>query len=237
MRRLVSYPDAQAVADATAARLLIVIGDTLAIQARADVVLTGGTVGIKTLASMAASPLASTIDWTAVHLWWGDERFVPAGHADRNEGQAQQAALELLPVPPVNIHRMGASDQFATVEDAAAAYADEVAREGNPQWDLVLLGIGPDAHVASLFPGHEGFADSSAPVLAVHDSPKPPPTRVSLALATINKARRIWVIAAGQDKAQAVKHCLAQDHDYPAGAVHGTHETLVLVDVAALAFD
>ncbi|PKQ26083.1 MAG: 6-phosphogluconolactonase [Actinobacteria bacterium HGW-Actinobacteria-4] len=235
MRRVVSYPDAQAVADATAARLLTVVADTLSQRPRVDVVLTGGTVGIKTLASIAASPLAGSIDWTAVHLWWGDERFVTSGDPDRNEGQAQGAALGALPIPEHNIHRMGAADRYATVEDAAHAYSDEIEREGSPEWDIVLLGIGPDGHVASLFPGHSAFGDSSALALAVHDSPKPPPTRVTLSLQTINRAHRVWVVAAGADKADAVRHCLAMTGDYPAGAVRGTDETLVLVDVAAIA--
>jgi 6-phosphogluconolactonase len=184
----------------------------------------------------AASPVARAVDWTSVHLWWGDERFVEAGHPDRNEGQAQRAALGLIAIPEQNIHRMGAADEYGTAETAAAAYSDEIAREGSPAWDVVLLGIGPDGHVASLFPGHDAFAaaDAGARVLAVHDSPKPPPTRVTLGLGTINRARRVWIVAAGADKAEAVGHCLAEVKRYPAGAVHGTEETLVLVDATAM---
>ena len=87
MRTVVVYPDATALAEATAARLLLALTDTIAVRGRADVVLTGGTVGIATLAGAAASPLRNSVDWTSVHLWWGDERFVPHGDADRNEGQ------------------------------------------------------------------------------------------------------------------------------------------------------
>jgi 6-phosphogluconolactonase len=233
-RRVVVYPDSQAVADAAAARLLTAIADTLAVRARMDIVLTGGTVGIKTLASVAASPLSAAVDWAAVHFWWGDERFVPRGDGDRNEGHAQEALLGRIPVPEHNVHRMGGSDEFETAESAAATYHDEMSREGTPLWDVLLLGLGPDGHVASLFPGHPGFTQVGANVLAVHDSPKPPPTRVSLGLGAINRARQVWVVAAGEDKADAVKHCLDGDSSYPGAAVKGTEGTLWMLDAAAV---
>ncbi|WP_062134046.1 6-phosphogluconolactonase [Demequina aestuarii] len=232
-REVIVYADAEAVADATAARLLLSIGDTLAHRESVHVVVTGGTVGIATLAAAATSPLAKAIDWTDVHIWWGDERFVPVGHEDRNEGQAQAALLASLPLPEENIHRMGAPGQYATVEDAASAYANDYSDAGSPAFDVLMLGLGPDGHVASLFPGHPGFAASGAPTLAVHDSPKPPPTRVSLALETINGAREVWVIAAGAAKADVVARCLRGDADLPGAAVSGSDRTLWLIDAAA----
>ncbi|WP_062526285.1 6-phosphogluconolactonase [Demequina rhizosphaerae] len=233
--RVVVHPSAEAVADATAARLLVTLIDTLSVRDRADVVLTGGTVGIATLASAARSPLASAVDWTSVHVWWGDERFVPAGDPDRNEGQAQEALLGSLPLPEENIHRMGASSDFATAEEAAFSYAEDVAVEGTPEWDVLMLGMGPDGHVASLFPGHPGYAERGAEAIAVHDSPKPPPTRVSLTLESIRRARRVWVVAAGAAKADVVARSLHGDLELPAAAVRGTVETLWLVDAEAVA--
>lgn len=234
MRRVVVYPDAQTLADATAARLLTSLTDALATQDTAHIVLTGGTVGIKTLASIAHSPVKEAINWSAVHVWWGDERFVPSGDADRNEGQAQSALLGSLPLPEENIHRMGSSDDFHSPESAAAAYLDLMSRHGTPQWDVLLLGLGPDGHVASLFPGHPGFTKLGANVIAVHDSPKPPPTRVSLGLGAINRAKQVWVVAAGAEKADAVKQCLGGDGQYPGSEVGGTEATLWLVDAAAI---
>ncbi|SEI80697.1 6-phosphogluconolactonase [Demequina mangrovi] len=233
--RVVVHTDAEALAEATAARLLLTVIDTLSVQDRADVVLTGGTVGIATLAAVSRSPLAAAIDWTSVHVWWGDERFVPAGDADRNEGQAQAALLAGLPLPEENIHRMGASSDFASAEEAAFAYAEDIAVEGAPAWDVLMLGMGPDGHVASLFPGHEGYAATGAEVVAVHDSPKPPPTRVSLTLESIRRAKRVWVVAAGAAKAEVVGRSLHGDLELPAAAVRGVQETLWLVDAEAVA--
>ncbi|WP_062078738.1 6-phosphogluconolactonase [Demequina globuliformis] len=232
MRQVRVYADADAVAESTAARLLLSISDALAVRGRADIVLTGGTVGIATLAAAAASPLVRTVDWTSVHVWWGDERFVAAGHADRNEGQAQEALLHSVPLPEDNIHRMGSTDKYATAEDAAQAYAADIAAAGTPQWDVLLLGLGPDAHVASLFPGHPVFTSSDAETHAVHDSPKPPSDRVSLGLPSINRAREVWVVAAGEGKAEAVADSLRRT-GVPGGAVDGSERTLWLLDAAA----
>ena len=230
---VIIYADNDAVAQATAARLLLRIGDLLAHQERVDVVLTGGTVGILTLVEAAKSPLASNVDWTAVHVWWGDERFVPAGDADRNEGQAQEALLSHIPLPEENIHRMGAEGQFDSAEDAAAAYASTYADAGSPAFDVLMLGLGPDGHVASLFPDHAGYAATGEAAIAVHDSPKPPPSRVSLSLETINKASEVWVVATGAPKAEVIAKCLQGDTTFPGAAVRGTERTLWLLDAAA----
>lgn len=244
MRTVVIYADQQAVADATGARLGIAVSDVLALRGVAHVVLTGGTVGIGLLASLAASPLVGLIDWTSVHVWWGDERFVGAGDADRNEGQAQVALLGRVPIPEENIHRMGSSDDFASAEDAAAAYSHEISVSGSPVWDVVMLGMGPDGHVASLFPGHPVYAGSdvagsdvakasAAEAVAVNDSPKPPATRLSLSLASINRALEVWIVAAGAPKADAVSRGLAGDTSLPVAAVGGKQRTLWLLDSAA----
>lgn len=232
-RHVVVLPDADAVAAEAATRLLSAIADAVSARGEAHIVLTGGTVGIKTLSKVAASPRRDTIEWASVHVWWGDERFVPPGDPDRNEGQAQEALLKHLTLPEENIHRMGDSHAFANAEDAAAAYLGEMAAHDNPKWDVLLLGLGPDGHVASLFPHHPSFTASSASVFAVHHSPKPPATRVSLGLVSIGRARQVWVVAAGAEKADAVKECLAGNESYPGAVVHGSKETLWLIDAVA----
>lgn len=249
MTSVLVYPSVQAVAEAAAARLLLATGDAVALRGRADVVLTGGTLGIAVLAGAAVSPLSRSLDWTSVHLWWGDERFVPTGDDDRNEGQAQSALLRALPLPEDNIHRVAGADQVTSAGAAADAYSAEIASHGDPQWDVALFGVGPDGHVASLFPGHEVFEQSrqqvadagphgasstaAARALPVTDSPKPPPKRVTLTLATINQARQVWLLAAGASKADAVSGALRHGSDLPAAYVHGTERTLWLLDAAA----
>jgi len=245
MRSVIIYADAQAVADATGARLGLVVSDAVATRGVAHVVLTGGTVGVELLRSLAVSPLAALIDWTSVHVWWGDERFVATGDADRNELQAQHALLSSIALPEENIHRIGASDHYDSAELAAAAYHSEIVNEGrDPQWDVALFGMGPDGHVASLFPGHPAFTQQRdsfehdwtghAPrAVAVLDSPKPPSARVTMTLATINRAREVWIVAAGAPKADAASLGLAGDANLPVAVVAGTQRTLWLLDAAA----
>lgn len=237
-RTVLVYADASAVAESTGARLLLAAADAVAVRGIAHIVVTGGTVGIELLRRAAASPLAELVDWTSVHVWWGDERFVAAGDADRNEGQAQEALLGSLPLPEENIHRMGASDRFATAEDAAADYIAQIKAAGSPAWDVALFGMGPDGHVASLFPEHPVYealraGQVGADALAVHDSPKPPATRVTLSLDAINRAREVWIVAAGAEKAPAVAEALRSGSVLPAAAVRGTEHTLWLIDTAA----
>jgi 6-phosphogluconolactonase len=242
-RIAVVHPDPGTVATATAARLLLRLLDAQSTHRPVHVVLTGGTVGIRTLSEVAASPLVDAVDWAGVHLWWGDERFLPAGDADRNETQARAALVDHLPIPPENVHPMAAADQVATPEDSAAAYAAELARFADdtvggpavPPFDVLLLGMGPDGHVASLFPGHPGLSVTDTAVIGVHGSPKPPPQRVSLTFPAIRAARQVWLVVAGEDKAPAAGRLLADDEldSTPAAGARGSRATLVLLDAAA----
>lgn len=247
-RLAVVHPDAATLAAATAARLLLRLLDGQATHRPLHVGLTGGTVGIRTLREMAASPLRDAVDWTGVHLWWGDERFLPSGHPDRNETQAREALLDALPVPVGNVHAMPAADApgISTPEDSAAAYAAELARFAGeapgddagpavPSFDVLLLGMGPDGHVASLFPGHEALEVVDRTVVGVHGSPKPPPERVSLTWPAIEAAREVWLVVAGADKAEAAARGLAGDDvtRTPAAAALGRRRTLWLLDVQA----
>jgi 6-phosphogluconolactonase len=237
-RDVVVHPDARVLAESVAARLLTHLVDAQSHRSPVHVVLTGGTVGIASLAAVAASPVRDAVDWTGVHLWWGDERFLPAGDPDRNETQARDAFLDALgdALPPQNVHPMPArSDDVPTPEASAEAYAAELAEAGSPAFDVVLLGMGPDGHVASLFPGHEALDVSGRATVAVHGSPKPPPERVSLTFDAIRAAREVWVVAAGAEKADAVASALrgVPVATTPAAGALGSERTLWLVDVAA----
>ena len=147
-------------------------------------------------------------------VWWGDERFVPADDDDRNEGAARRALLDVVGVPAARVHAMPPSDgAFAEPEDAAAWYAGELAAAAAPgsdlpRFDVLLLGIGPEGHTASIFP-ESPAAHDERPVFAVRDCPKPPPTRVSLGFSAINTADEVWLVVAGEDKAPAVARAVA----------------------------
>jgi 6-phosphogluconolactonase len=240
---VVIEPDAETLARAVAAALVARLSAAQAVHGTASVVVTGGGVGTAVLehvARLAAEPARETVDWTAVDVWWGDERFVPAADEERNEKGARTALLDRVGVPDGRIHAMPPSDgEFAEPEDAAAWYADQLAAaapEGAqfPRIDVLLLGMGPEGHVASIFPESPAVSDRR-PVVAVRDCPKPPPTRVSLGFAAINSAEEVWLLVSGEGKAPAVAQALsgASPEELPAAGVHGRRATRWLLDVAA----
>ncbi|WP_306233334.1 6-phosphogluconolactonase [Agrococcus beijingensis] len=222
--------DRAALVRSAADRLTALIGDLLVAQGRATIAVTGGSVGNELLAALADRE----IDWSRVHITWSDERFVEAGSADRNAQQAREALLDLVPIPEANVHELPASDSATLDEGAvqATAMLEELGRI-----DLTLLGMGPDAHIASLFPGLPGVRERGARVIAVRDSPKPPPDRLSFTLDAIDASDRVWLIVAGDDKAEAVAlaHSGADADIAPAGAPQGRLETVMLLDDAAAA--
>jgi 6-phosphogluconolactonase len=240
-----AWHDPDALAEAVAARLVTRLVTTQADRGHAGVVLTGGRVGIAVLAALARSPGRDVVDWSALDVWWGDERFVPADDPDRNEGQARRALLDHVPVDPARVHPMPASspDETGDVHAAAEAYAEELARHADleahaplPHLDVLLLGVGEDGHVASLFPGSPALADTGT-VVGVEGAPKPPPRRVSLTLRTIRSADEVWLVAAGDAKAAAVALALGggEPQTTPAAAARGRLETCWLLDRAAAA--
>jgi 6-phosphogluconolactonase len=237
---IVVEPDAEHLARAVGQALVARLAAAQAVHGTASVVLTGGGIGIAVLeqvAALAAEPEREVVDWTAVEFWWGDERFVPAGDDERNEKAARTALLDRVGVPAERVHAMPPSDgAFATPEDAAAWYAEQLAAAATdggplPRFDVLLLGIGPEGHTASIFPGSPAARDER-PVLAVHDCPKPPPTRVSLGFPAINSAEEIWLVVSGEGKADAVARGVAgaEPADLPAGAVRGRRATRWLLD-------
>jgi 6-phosphogluconolactonase len=240
---VIVHRDATMLAKAVAARLVTRLVDAQAAQGSASLVLTGGGVGTAALAAIAESPVRDAVDWARLDLWWGDERFLPAGHQDRNETQARAALLDRVPVAADRVHPMPPSDgpDGPDPEAAAARYADQLRAASRPQdhgptpaFDILLLGMGPDGHVASLFPGMPAIYDER-PVVAVRGAPKPPPTRLSLTFRSIQDAREVWVVAAGEEKAGAAHLALsgAGQTQVPAAGARGRQRTLWLLDHAA----
>ena len=240
---VVTHRDAMLLAQAVAARLVTALVDAQAARGSASVVLTGGGIGIATLRELAASPARDAIDWDALDVWWGDERFLPQGHPERNETQAREALLDSVPVDPTRVHPMGASNGDAgdDLDSAAERYAEELAKAARPEdhgpvptFDVLLLGVGPDGHVASLFPESPALYDTRT-VIPVRGAPKPPPTRLTLSTAAINAAHEVWLVAAGEEKAAAVRLALsgAGPSAVPAAGVRGRARTLWLLDRAS----
>lgn len=229
-RRLVILPDRSSVERAVADCVVTVLTDAIRVRGRADWVVTGGTVGIGSLVAVSNHPNVAAVDWNRVHVWWGDERFVPEGHPDRNDAQARGALFDQIAIPSENLHSFPARTN-GSVDMAADQFVAEYPG-GFPVFDLVLNGIGPDGHVASLFPGKDHGSDSAL-VLAVHDSPKPPAERLTFTFAALNNSRHVWIVAAGADKAGAVVRLMSNDSATPATKLRGETETVVCVDTAA----
>lgn len=225
MRPVVNrFKDAEGVAIGAAEAIAKRVSELLTTQSTVNLVVTGGTVGILTLAKLRDVQ----VDWTGVQIWWGDERFVERGSDDRNELQARRALIDHIEIPAENLHPFPASDEGLTLDEAAEAFRKVVA---GVNFDILLLGIGPDGHVASLFPGKNAEGEL---VVAEHDSPKPPPQRLSLSYAAINSASEVWFTVAGADKQNAVATAFGDNpQELPVGRVSGRERTLWFVDATA----
>ena len=246
-RRVLVHQNKKALAGSVAARFLTNMVDVLHEQDEAHVVLTGGSVGIAVLEAINESAARDTIDWSRVNFWWGDERWVPRTDRARNELQAREALLDHLDVPQSNIHSFGASDDLVdadadSLDAAAARYTAELLAhapkgEQYPRFDVTFLGVGPDGHVASLFPHRSGIREREASVVTVRDSPKPPADRLSLTRPVLNSSNRVWLVLAGSDKASALGLALAgaSRDEVPAAGIKGRYRTVFFVDGDAAA--
>jgi 6-phosphogluconolactonase len=216
------------VAEALAARLMARLVEIQREQRIPQVALTGGRIATKAYERLAAEGARSAVDWSLVEFWWGDERFVPAEDSERNAKQALDLLSEPLQLIPDRLHPMAPSDSGVDLDQAADDYARAL---GSTVFDVCLLGMGPDGHVASIFPEHPSSYESGE-VIAVRSSPKPPPERISLTLPVINRSREVWFIVSGADKAAAAKMALlgAGPVQIPAGGVSAAGRTLWLMD-------
>ena len=187
------FSDAGQLVDAAAARLVTTI------------VLTGGGTGIALLEKLREA--TGDIDWSQIDLYWGDERFLPSGDPERNEVQAREALLDHVPVDPDRVHAMAASDGIYDGDPHGAATAYEqllgAQAHGNqvPTFDVHLLGMGGEGHVNSLFPHTDAVREEARFVVAVTDSPKPPPVRITLTLPAVRRAKEVWLLVSGAAKA------------------------------------
>jgi len=230
------YPDKDQLVAAVGDRLVDAITTAIDSRGQASVVLTGGGTGIGLLERVGER--SGEIDWSKVHVFWGDERFVPHDDDERNDRQAREALLDNIDIPASNVHAMAASDgEFGDDLSAAAeAYARVLAETGGtevtPVFDVHLLGMGPEGHVNSLFPDTDAVRETEQMVVAVTDSPKPPPLRITLTLPAIQRSREVWLVVSGDGKADAVAAAIggAQPVDVPAAGAVGREATVWLLD-------
>ena len=219
--------NAEAVAETAAHDLANELDGLLASQQEVSLVLTGGTVGIKTLAYLA--PLIKDLELSKLSIWWGDERFVDSESAERNFVQARNALLSKVQIPSQNIHAMP-STEAGELAEASLTFA-KVLGSDTPTFDIVLLGMGDDGHIASLFPGSRPI-EFGKWVVAEPNSPKFPAQRISLSFEALSSANQVWFLVAGEEKANAVSRVFAGEL-LPAGKVSGKKLTKWYLDKAA----
>jgi len=246
-REVVVRNSAAELAGDAADRFITALSEAQARRPRAAVALTAGSIMEQVWGALAASARSGEVDWARVDVFWGDERFVPADSDDRNDRPAEKALFGAAPFDAARRHSMpAAGGEYGEDLDAAAAGYAATLREARctdddgavPSFDVVLLGVGPDGHCCSLFPDHPSASDESGPVIAVRESPKPPPLRLSFSFDALNTAEEIWVIASGTGKADAVAAALAPDADrrhVPVSGADARRRTLWLLDADAAA--
>lgn len=167
----------------------------------ARVVFTGGGAGIKLLSRLVR---AKNLDWSRIHVFFGDERNVPVYDPDSNEGQARYALLNHVSIPEPNIH--GYRPGNLPLDDAAANYSNAIQQHAPLGFDLHLMGMGGDGHINSLFPSSTQLQEKDKLVVGVSDSPKPPAERLTLTYPAIARSKQVWLLVSGSEKAEAISH-------------------------------
>jgi 6-phosphogluconolactonase len=218
------YPDVASLQSAACDLVARAADRCIAATGSFHVVLAGGSTprGVYELLRTLAT------DWQAWHVYFGDERVLPAHDPERNSTMARQAWLDHVPIPPANVHTVPTEHGL---EAAVAAYRTALAAV--PMFDLVLLGLGEDGHTASLFPGdYWGEGEAAPDVLAVREAPKPPPERVSLSAARLGRARQLLFLVTGAGKREAVCRWKRGER-IPATAISASEGADVYLDAAA----
>jgi 6-phosphogluconolactonase len=212
-----------------AQRVVAIAGQAVASHGRCAIALAGGSTPRDLYRRLASPEVIRQIDWTRLHVFWGDERYVPEDDARSNARMARETLLDHVPCPPQNIHPMPTGMHPA--DDAAIAY-ERTLREffgpADPVFDLVLLGLGADGHTASLFPHAPALQETARLVVAI-TADADPPLRLTLTLPVLTSATTVCVMAAGADKQEALGHVLEPDADadrYPAAALRAAGRRL-----------
>ncbi len=222
---LTLYADAAELAEEVTVQILAAIEKGLKLKSQFHLVLTGGTLGVQISESLVKEFNADLDAFRGLHIWWSDERFVPADSVERNAFPFH----DNLKNQNIVVHEALASNQVATLAESVSDY--DLALE-NVDIDLNILGLGPDGHVASLFPGLTDI-DDQRKVISIENSPKPPAERVSFTMSMINSADEIWIVAAGESKADAVTKIIEGELSIPASYVRGNSHTRLIVDTEA----
>lgn len=232
--------DAKSVALEAAAIFVRLAADAVRDRSRFTVALSGGSTPKALFEILATSQWQTQVDWKNIHLFWGDERYVPDDYPDSNFRMTLETLLSRVPVPPVNVHRI--KTELSPAEAAAASYETDISRffgtaPGSlPSFDLVFLGLGANAHTASLFPHSKAIHETSRLVVAEYIA-EVGMWRITMTAPLLNAARNVIFLVCGSDKAPVLRDVLFGDHDperKPAQLIHPSDGSLTwLIDSAA----
>ena len=222
---LTLYADQPELLQEVTTQVIEVIETGLRINGVFHLALTGGTLGSELTRALVADWNAHPEMYQGLHIWWSDERFVDRSSAEQNSSPA----LNSVTNKNVKTHMLRASDEVENIDVAVKDYLEQL---GEDFMDLTILGLGPDGHIASLFPG-AAHIDRLDKVIAITDSPKPPSVRATFTLSMINTSTLVWIIAAGASKADAVTKIIEGDLSIPASYVRAADHTRLIVDTDA----
>ena len=233
---LISFADADELSQAVASAWLDEIKTANRAGKSHCVALSGGRISRKFFAAVAEQAKARAVFFGRVHFFWADERCVPPDDAESNFRLANELLFAPLKITGAQIHRIRGEDSPEAAAKAASAEISKIApvnETGQPVLDLIFLGMGGDGHVASLFPNASADIVSCAmPFLAVENSPKPPPNRVTLSYAVIAAARQVWVLVSGTGKEAALRESLEPDGHTPlARVIHLCPRAKIFTDI------
>jgi 6-phosphogluconolactonase len=231
------FPDLDSLSRAAIDETLAIIRDAVAQRGRFAIALAGGHTPAKMYELWAASPYRNETPWDHVHLFWGDERYVPHDDPLSNFRMTRETLISRVPIPPANVHPMPTLP--GPPEKSAEAYEQELRKffgAAPPEFDLQLLGLGQEGHVASLFPGAPALEEKQRWVMAV-EAPAKPPQRLTLTPVVLNRGRNTFFLVAGKDKTEIIS-ALRNEPDskpsqYPAARLQPAGRVLWLLDQAA----
>jgi 6-phosphogluconolactonase len=242
-RTIRTFADAEAVSRGAADEFVRCAREAIAARGKFTVALSGGSTPKRTFELLAVPPQRDQVEWGKVHVFWGDERSVPPEHKDSNYRMASEAMLSKLPIPAAQVHRIEAerTDRDAAAREYQATLAKVCGADVNgppPALDLIMLGMGPDGHTASLFPGTTALTETKRWVV-VNFVPKFSTDRVTMSAPMLNAGREVLFLVAGPDKTDPLHEVLEGKPNatlYPSQLIKPVSGALVwFVDRAAAA--
>ncbi len=235
LQRVYRYPSLDDLATSMAGRLAQRLVELQQGQEKVHLALTGGRTAVSLYEAFAVLAQATALDASRIELWWTSERYVPTTDPNRNSTRALSILARTMTFQPSQVHPMPSSTGTSDPDEAAYDYAAELV---GVQFDICLLGMGTDGHIAAIYPDHPSMhlqAETNLLAIGVTDAPLPPSERITVTMKAINRSNEVWLMASGAQKADVVARAIQADQTLPAGLVHGASATNWFLDAQAAA--